>query len=215
MNRTAVVVLLSACAGFGALFSACGGDDDPVTGGNGDSGTGNEVSSSSSSGSSGSTGDGGATGCTAFAEAVCNRQQRCAPLGMSLVFGNIEACKEGYKIICDRMTTAPGAQPINVACIDAYGAGVCGDDAPLAACATGSKGTLTDGTPCEFDGQCASGRCGSAGGTPGCGLCKAASDASSSGTPATTSSTRRWSRPSSIGKASSTRARSHRPARSD
>lgn len=73
------------------------------------------------------------------------------------------------------MTRAPGAAPFNAACIDGF-ATACGGNEYGLACLT--KESLADGTPCEFDTQCASGRCGSAGGTPGCGLCKAAPDAS-------------------------------------
>lgn len=74
------------------------------------------------------------------------------------------------------MTSAPGASAIPASCVTALETG-CGDYLAPDPLACSVKGTLTDGTACEFDNQCASGRCGSAGGTPGCGICKPASEA--------------------------------------
>jgi hypothetical protein len=167
------LIVFAACAVSAAVFSACeegdGGGSTPDAAAAGDG-----SSSSSSSGSSGGSLDAD-TPCSAFAQAICNRLARCSPLFIDVAFGNLDSCKEGYAIVCDRMTRAPGAVSIPASCIDALGNG-CGEvDPALSVCRP--KGSLTDGTACEFDGQCASGRCGSAGGTPGCGLCKPASDA--------------------------------------
>jgi hypothetical protein len=178
MKRIVYVVVLAASASSAALFSACTKDDDAV---GGDSGTNNEASSSSSgstSSSGGNSGDGG-TLCAQYAEAVCNRTARCQPLLVDFAWGTVEVCRKGFEIACQRMTTAPGAATFSAACITPFETG-CGDIVPDPNCA-GSKGTLTENTPCEFDSQCTSGRCGSAGGTPGCGLCRPVSDASASG----------------------------------
>src|SRR5438132_14228161 len=111
MKRIAFVVVLAASASSAAAFSACTSDDDAVAGG--DSGTGGEVSSSSSSGSSGSsgsTGDGGGGPlCVQYAAAVCERVARCTPLLIDFAYGTVDVCKKGYEMICERMTTAPGA----------------------------------------------------------------------------------------------------------
>jgi hypothetical protein len=172
MKKVAVIVFLG-CTFSAAAFAACKGDDDADTTADAAPSP-DSTSSSSSSGSSGAASDADST-CAAFADATCNRLARCSPLFIDVAFGNLEACKQGYTIFCDRSSQAPGATPIPASCIDALENG-CGEGDPaLSVCRR--KGSLTDGAPCEFDGQCASGRCGAAGGTPGCGLCKPASDA--------------------------------------
>ncbi len=171
MKKVAVIGLV-VCAFAGTAFLACDGDDPDAGQENGDA---SSNADSVAPPPDGAIGDAGLAVCDQYAEAVCNRMQRCSPLLIDIAMGSLEACKEGTKIICERTTKAPGAAPLLASCIDVLNTG-CGDTFPAPTECTG-KGTLIDGTTCEFDSQCASGRCGSGGNVPGCGVCKPASDA--------------------------------------
>jgi hypothetical protein len=112
--------------------------------------------------------DGGLTAdqaCTALAQAECDKRDSCSK-GTNIIhaFGEKGVCLNRLKLQCTGALTAPGTgnSPANAsACAAAFATLSCNDffDSKLPAPCM-PTGSLADGQPCVFNGQCTSGFCG-------------------------------------------------------
>jgi hypothetical protein len=130
------------------------------------------VSSCSSSSSAPVTAD---DACNTGAAALCGKVKSCAPLLLTLIFGDEATCTAAYKQACLATLAAPktGATPAAIK--------QCGTDAMSSACSEllshnpptscrPTGGMIANGMACGDDWQCTSGRC-SVPANATCGVC--------------------------------------------
>jgi hypothetical protein len=163
VTRSGTIGLLAVLAGAG-----CYPNPDDLRPGGGNNGAGGCVGALCSGGKGGSTGAGGGgippgADTTAYANAVCDRFQSCAPGRLSFAFGSLAACQTRFKLFIDSVLFVPntGWTAANLAtCAAAQRAQSCtdfNDGADLPACDL--PGTRTSGQACRNSNQCASLRC--------------------------------------------------------
>jgi len=168
-----------ALAASGAAIVGCSSDD------GGGSSTSSSGASGGSSGSSGSSGGGlSQASVDAYAGAICDKLQQCAPFFVTGQYGDVATCKTrvalGFKdelLLPDTTINDTNGK----ACIDAYAAASCEtvfSGAGVPAC--DFKGTRANGAACGSDTQCQSGSCykalegdGGSATRATCGTCKA------------------------------------------
>lgn len=123
--------------------------------------------------------------CNAQSDAYCKRLATCFPTFVAVAFGDEATCAARVALECIPSILAQGSKttPDDArACAGALGSADCADlfGNPPDACKT-KPGTLSDGSPCAFDAQCAGRLCVA---PDGCGKCtsRAAAGASCSAT---------------------------------
>jgi hypothetical protein len=158
MRARAWRFLLVSGATIGVALAACSEDDAPAEATA--AGTGGSVSSAGGGGSGGTAVD---PECTAYGEAVCGKLDECAPVYLSLTYGNLTVCSYRQMLACQLERSNPGsaydAATIG-ACAEALAGAACGqivNDAKPA-CAPGG-GEVADGGFCVGNWQCQSGYC--------------------------------------------------------
>jgi hypothetical protein len=126
------------------------------------------------------TGGGGSSitadqACTSSAAARCMQQQTCAPNTLAVDYGDLTTCQARLKANCLASLAAAdtGATIEGVAaCATAYAGWTCPDwvNGVTPAACLAAQGTLTQGAPCAFNGQCVTSFCAVARGA-NCGSC--------------------------------------------
>lgn len=115
----------------------------------------------------GGAGGGGvdvATACATAAAAACARLEACLPLVLAVEDGDLATCTARQTAQCRALQGLAGMDRTAAeleTCAADFASLTCADvlvGKPVAACA--GKGSLTLGSPCFVDGQCATGRCG-------------------------------------------------------
>jgi hypothetical protein len=174
-------------AGNGASSGGSGAGSGGGSGGSSGGGSGSSgVSSSNSSGGSGSSGNGGSSGsssgavtvdqaCADLASSLCHKLETCAPLLISLVWGDEASCIAREQLACPALFNAPGTAitASNAdACAPAYMAATCEDvvaNKTPSACAF--HGSIPNGGGCAVDAQCGNGAYCNLSGGQACGVC--------------------------------------------
>jgi hypothetical protein len=112
-----------------------------------------------------------------LSDAVCTKVDSCTPGAISMLYGNLAACKERTALSLRKDLNAPGVGVTGSQlgdCVAAYKSLTCddlsGESAQPKAC--DFRGTIANGAACGTDLQCASGSC-YKGEALGCGTCKA------------------------------------------
>lgn len=162
-----------------------GGDGGGSGGSGGDAGSGSGASSSSSgsgggssSGSSGGSSSGAVSvdqACTDLITSLCNKILACAPIEITLAFGNVATCIAREKLACPATfgASGTGATPGGAeACAQGYAAATCDDllaNRPPSACAL--PGSAGNGAGCGVDSQCATAAFCNIPVGMGCGVC--------------------------------------------
>jgi hypothetical protein len=113
--------------------------------------------------------------CVAYSAAYCQKQKECAPEVFASAYGSSEVCIRQTRYLCP-WTFVPGSgdsPTVTSNCAATISAASCANFNHNEAC-TLARGTLANGSPCQLDLQCDSGRC-SRPADPSCGVCRAPS----------------------------------------
>lgn len=136
-----------------ALAASCGSDSSSSTGEN--------TGGSSSSSSGGVTAE---EACAAYSKAACEKLNSCAPLFITVNYGDIAACEARIGLSCPQSINAEGSNTTPAAwkeCADSAASVSCDDvfGRNIPEACRPEPGTFADGAACGNDAQCQSAHC--------------------------------------------------------
>jgi hypothetical protein len=111
-----------------------------------------------------------------YADALCAFYEKCDPIYLKVIYGDIATCRTRLLVSTTDSLSAPGnvvSSSQLTACANKLGATSC-DDHLFSLPECDFRGTLEDGAPCAYSGQCKGGSClprSVDGGFAACGTC--------------------------------------------